>query len=217
MLGIVSSLGVLFSAQGGSRGPAGRAGAQGCSGTGLSWCGVLAMLWCGDRRWLEDTARDTAGHCYRCPWGREGREQCQSPGAVEAEPTGSSSHEPGGEQTHIPQALGSPGSLGHPPGTEDPWGCPLPCFALCSAPSACDVLPEVWARCGQGGHEDAKAAPLTSQRRRLLQGTCQPTGSLYPCFRKAVGRAGLRIWAELLQLLLHGEGMCSESSRQGEQ
>lgn len=40
-------------------------------------------------------------------------------------------------------------------------GVALPCFALCSAPSACGLLPEVWAHCGQGGHEqDAEVGAL---------------------------------------------------------
>lgn len=77
------------------------------------------MLWHGDRRWLEDTA----GHCYvhccghcrtllQVSLGQEGCEQCQSPGAVEAEPKGTPAT---GQVGSRPLGMGIPGMPGAAP------------------------------------------------------------------------------------------------------
>lgn len=75
MLGMVSSPGVLFSAQWeeaelrvAAEALLAGQGLRAVRGAGLSWCEVLATPQRGDGGWLEDTAMDTAGHC--CGHGR---------------------------------------------------------------------------------------------------------------------------------------------------
>lgn len=90
----------------------------------------------------------------------------------------------------------------------------LPTLSLGCAPQGLGSLWAGWARAGCRGW-----STLTGQRRRLLQGTWQPMGSLNSSLRERheLWQGQGSIWAALLQLQVRGEGMCSGSSRQGEQ